>query len=123
MSAGGRGHREFDQLPLAVLQGVDHQELLGMHRMVQGEPWELQVDSHVQPSAGSQANAPALQKPCFVTLWAHPVDSDRCLEGSNLMQMRTARRGRHNVAPPPVQGRTRPVPFAAGSMSSALPSC
>ena len=61
---GGSRHGQFDQLQLPMLQGVDHQKLLSVNRVVQGEAGKLQVHPHVQATAGAQAYTPAGQEAC-----------------------------------------------------------
>ena len=72
MPAGGSRHSQFDELPLPMLEGVDHQKLLSVNRVVQGEAWELQIHPHVQAPAGTQPYTPAGQEACTFS-WLAPA--------------------------------------------------
>jgi hypothetical protein len=59
VAAGGGGDGQAAQLALPVVQHVDQQELLRVHRVVQRQPRKLEVHTHVQRAAGAQPHCAA----------------------------------------------------------------
>lgn len=53
VAAGGRRHCQPPDLSLSMVQRIDEQELLGMHRVVEGQASKLQVHTNVQRTAGT----------------------------------------------------------------------